>query len=90
METETQSTVSACENTAARRPLNVCYQVASGPQKIHKMTPQQRQTQFGNQWYVVQTTAGGPNTTPARQHSELGQAQRARMEYDSTQRATGS
>ena len=54
--------------------------VASGPHKIHKITPQQRQARFGNQWHLLQTTAGGSNTIPSRQHPELGQAHCARME----------
>ena len=55
--------------------------------EYHKMAPQQRQERFGNQQHIVQTTAGGSNTIPTRQHPELGQA---RMEYDSTQRVTAS
>ena len=43
---------------------------------------------FWKQWYIVQTTSGGSNTMPTRQHSELGQAHCARMEHDSTQRVT--
>ena len=58
--------------------------------KTHNMTSQQRQEQFGNQWYVVQTTAGGSNTIPTRQHLEVGEAHRARMHYNSTQRATAT
>ena len=52
--------------------------------------PQQRLAQFGNRWNVVQTTAGGSNTTPTRQHRELGQAHRARMKCQSMQRVTAS
>ena len=48
--------------------------VASGTRKTHNMTSQQWQAQFGNQWNVVQTTAGESNTMPTRQHLELGQA----------------
>ena len=63
--------------------------IASVPQKIHEMTSQQRQEQFGNQWYIVQTTTGGSNTLPTRQHLEVGQAHRARMGMDyNTQRTT--
>ena len=47
-----------------------------------------RQAQFGNQWNVVQTTAGGCNTIATRQHPELGPAHRARMNHQSVQRAT--
>ena len=54
-------------------------------------TPQQKQDQFGNHWNVIQTTAAGrPNTIPTRQHPELGQAHRARINYQSVQRATAS
>ena len=58
-------------------------QDASG-QKTHKTTPQQRQAQPGNQRHTVQTTAGRSNTIPTRQHPELGQAHRARIDFDST------
>ena len=44
---------------------------------------------FGNQGHIVHTTSGGSNTVPTR-HAELGQAHRARMKYDSTQRVTAS
>ena len=43
------------------------------------------QARYGNRSHLVQATAGGSNTMPTRQHRELGQARRARMEYDSTQ-----
>ena len=62
--------------------------IARRPRKSHKMTPQQRQAQFENQWNVVQTMSGGINTTPTRQHRELGQAHRARMNYQTVLRAT--
>ena len=39
-----------------------------------------RRAQFGNQLYIVQTTVGGSNTTLMRQHPELGQAHRARVD----------
>ena len=54
----------------------------------HKMIPQQRQAQFGNQWNVYRTTAGGSKTRPTRQHPELRHARRARMTYQAEQRAT--
>ena len=38
-----------------------------------QMTLQQRQVKFGNQWYIVQTTARGSRTIPTRQNPELGQ-----------------
>ena len=53
------------------------------------MTPK-RQTQVGNQWKIVQAAAGGSNSIPTRQHPELGQADRARMNHQSVQRATAS
>ena len=53
------------------------------------MAPQQRQAEFGNQWYIVRTTAGGSNTIPTRQHPELGQAHRARVDDNATQQVTG-
>ena len=62
--------------------------IACGQQKIHKMTPQQRQVKFGNQWYIVQTTARESRTIPTRQNPELGQGHRARMDCHSEQRAT--
>ena len=65
-------------------------QIANGPEKIHKMTPQQRQTQLGNEWYALRITAGGSNTRPARQQPELRYAHCARMEHDSTQRVNAS
>ena len=77
----TQIAVSACKKTAARtKQWRVGIKL---PQKIHKM-PQQRRAQFGNQLHIVQTTAGGSNTTLMRQHPELGQAHRARVDENST------
>ena len=64
--------------------------LAEEPRNTHTMTPQQRQANFGNLWYVVQTTAEGSNTIPARQQTEVGQPHRARMDYPSRQRATAS
>ena len=64
------------ENSRTYETMKSWDQVASEPLKIHEMTPQQRQAQFKNQWYVVQTTAEGSNTIPTRQHPELGQAHR--------------
>ena len=52
--------------------------------KIHKLTPQQRQAQLVEPVEVVQTSAGGPT----RQHLELGQDHRARLDYQSEQRVT--
>ena len=86
---KTQITVSACRKTAARtKPWKVW--------KIWQMdlgkSTQQRQARFENQWHltVVRTTAGASNTIPTRQHPELGQVHRARMECDSRQRVTAS
>ena len=63
----TQTTVSACKKTAARaKPWKVGDNIAKGPRETHTVTPQQGQANFGNQWYVVQTAAGGPNTIPTR------------------------
>ena len=45
--------------------------------------PDQRQAQLGNQWNDVETTAGASHTVPTRQHPELGEAHRARMNYQS-------
>ena len=78
------------ENSRTNETMDSWDKVASAPQKPHSMTPQQRQEQFGNQWYVVQTTTGRSNTTPTRQYPELGQALRARINYQSVQRATAS
>ena len=64
--------------------------IACGPQKIHKMTPQQRQARFGRKWHFVQSTAGGSNRRPTRQDPELGQADTTRMDCDSAQRVTSS
>ena len=61
--------------------------IAIGLRESHKMTPQQRQAQFGNQRHVALTAAGGSNTIPMRQHPELGQAHLARLNYQSVQRA---
>ena len=38
-------------------------QLATRPQTARNMTPQQRQAQFGSQWYLVQTTSRS-STTP--------------------------
>ena len=43
--------------------------VASGRRKTHNMMPQQRVAQFGNQWNVVQTSAGG-STPPHPEHGK--------------------
>ena len=59
--------------------------IAIGLRESHKMTPQQRQAQFGNQRHVALTAAGGSNTIPMRQHPELGQAHFARLNYQSVQ-----
>ena len=86
---KTQTVVSACKKIAARtkpRTAGITSQVELG--KPTKMAPQQRQAQFGKQWNVVQTTAGGTNTTPTRQHPELGQTHRARMNCQAVQRVT--
>ena len=56
--------------------------------EFHKMTPHQRQAQFGNECHVVPTTATGSNTVPTRQHPELGQAHRGRMYYRTAQMVT--
>ena len=76
------------ENSRTYETLEGIYQIASGPQKTDRMTPQQRQAQFGNPWYIDLTTAGGSNTIPTRPHPELGQSRRARIDYNSAQRAT--
>ena len=68
------------EFSRAYETMESCDRIASEPQKIHKMTPQQGQPQFGIQWHVVSTTAMGSNTIPTRQHPELGHAHRARMD----------
>ena len=87
---KSQISVSTCrKNNRTYGTMESWDLLASGPQTIHKITPQQRQEQFGNQRCVVQTTAGGSNTIPARHHPELGQAHRARMDCNFTQRATG-
>ena len=65
------------ENSRMYETMESWHRIACGPQKIHRMTPQRRQTQFGNQWYIVESTVGGTNTIPTRQHPELGQAHRA-------------
>ena len=65
------------ENSRTYETMESWHRIACGPQKIHRMTPQRRQTQFGNQWYIVESTLGGTNTIPTRQHPELGQAHRA-------------
>ena len=86
---KTQTVVSACKKIAARtkpRTAGTTSQVELG--KPTKMTLQQRQAQFGKQWNVVQTTAGGTNTIPTRQHPELGQTHRARMNCQAVQRVT--
>ena len=76
------------ENNRTHETMESWDQVAYGRRKTHNMLPpQHRQAQFGNQRYVVQTTAGGSNAIPTRQHRDLGQAHRARMDYHSTQRA---
>ena len=54
------------------------------------MTPQKRQAPFWNQWNVVKTSAGGSKTIRTRQHPELAQAHRGRMNSQSGQRATAS
>ena len=64
------------ENSRTYETMESWHRIACGPQKIHRMTPQRRQTQFGNQWYIVENTVGGTNTRPTRQHPELGQAHR--------------
>ena len=61
-------------------------EIARGPRKNHTITA-------GALWEPVvffQTTAGGSNTIPTRQHPELGQAHRARLNCQSAQRVTGS
>ena len=83
---KTQSHVSACrKNSSTYETMESWDLIVSGPQKIHKMTPQERHAQLRNQWYTVQTTARGSNTIPTRQHPELGQVGRVRMNHDSTQ-----
>ena len=82
----TRTIVSACkENNCTFETMRSWDKVATQFGDIHKMTPQQGQAQFGNWWNVVQTTAGGSNTMPTRQHPELGQARRDRMNYQSAQ-----
>ena len=72
----TQTVVSACKRTAARtKPRSV----VTRSQVAHQMLPEQRQAQFGKQWNVVQTPAGGCNTRPWCQHPEPGHDHCARM-----------
>ena len=78
------------ENSRSYGIMESWVKIAKGPRKTHTVTPQQLQANFGNQWYVVQTTAGGSNTVLTRQHPELRHAYRARMNYQSVQRATAS
>ena len=79
------------ENSRTYENMESWDEAASGPQKTHNMTPQQRKAQFGNQWNGVQTTGGGSNKMPTRQHLDFGQAHRARMRTNiSAQRATAS
>ena len=65
-------------------------QIATGPHKNHPMSPQQRQAQFGDLWYAVQTISGGPYTILTLQHPDFGQAHRTRMGSHSLQGATAS
>ena len=75
--------LSAFKKTVARtKPPKVGTKSQVDLRKTNIMTPQQMQTQFGSQWYAVQTTAGGSDARPTRQHPELGQDHRAHMEYD--------
>ena len=60
------------ENSPTSDTIESWDQIASVPQKIHKMTPQGGQAQFGNRWHIVLTTAVGSNAKPTRQHPELG------------------
>ena len=76
------------EHRRAYEAMDSWDKVAHGPRIPPQMTPQQKHTQFGNQWNVVQTAAGGSNTIPTRQHPKLGQAHRARMDKQSGQRVT--
>ena len=56
---KTQVIVSACKKKSRTYKIKQSWnKVPSGPQKSHTMTPQQTQDIFGNQWCVVQTTAG--------------------------------
>ena len=61
---KTQTIGSACKKIAARtKTMETWDKVASGPRETQN-DAQQRQAQFGKQWNVVQTTAGGSNTIP--------------------------
>ena len=70
---KTLTTVGVCKKIAARtKPWKLWTTSKNGPQKS-TMTMQQRQAHFGNQWFFVQTAAGGSNTRPTRQRPEIRQ-----------------
>ena len=70
------------ENSRTCETMESWDQMARWPcEKVHKHDAAVRQAQFGNQWYIFRTTAGGSNTIPGRQHLELGQASRARIDF---------
>ena len=86
-----QNIVSACKKPAARaKPWNVGTKSQVNLRRTtRQMTPQRRQEQCGNQRYVVRIAARGRPTRYQRVNvPELGQAHRARMNHQSTQRAT--
>ena len=56
---KTQMTESVWEkNSRTHETMEIWNKIANGPYNIHKMTPQQRQARFENQWHLVPLLKG--------------------------------
>ena len=65
--------------------------ITKGPRKTHTMTLQQRAVEIlAPVGMLFKLSAEGSNTITTRLHLQLGQAHRARMDYQSVQRVTAS